>query len=381
MKPLDYSGPVAPSRRARSGGTKRPRPAIVKEMARAAGLVLVDQSALRLTRRKAGRGYCYFDASGTLITDEPTRARLASLAVPPAHTQVRYAENPRAHLQAVGYDAAGRLQYRYHPRWELVRERCKAERLARFAEALSTIRRAVARDLGSPPGSRTFALSAVVELVTLTAIRAGEEGYARARGTRGAATLLKSNLRSEEGLLILSFRAKGGRRTVCQISDPRFIAIVSSLSALPGRRLFQYRDDAGAVRTVRAGDVNAYLKKVAGVPVSLKDFRTLVASASVLDILARAEPASSARARNAQVVAAIRAAAETLNNTPAICRKSYVMPAVVAAFEDGTLSRFAATLKRCRSPIRRAGILAELIRESCGAGASVTLKDAPRASP
>lgn len=334
------------------------------EVARAAGLVLVKETALTLSRRKAGRGFCYLDAAGKAITDPATRTRLASLAVPPAYTHVRYAADPRAHLQAVGRDAAGRLQYRYHPKWETVRERCKAERLARFAEALGAIRRAVGRDLSGPAGSRRFALAAVIELVTLTAIRAGEEDYARARGTRGAATLLKSNLRVDGERAILSFRAKGGRRTVCEITDPRFLTTVAAFTGLPGRRLFQYRDETGTVRPVRAGDVNAYLKEIAGVSVSLKDFRTLVASACVLDILARAEPATSVRGRNAQIVAAVRAAAETLHNTPAICRKSYVAPAVFAAFEEGTLTRFAATLRRCRSTVRRATILAELIHQS-----------------
>lgn len=342
----------------------RERKGSIAELARRAGLVLVDQSTLTLTRRKAGRGFCYLDAAGRPIRDAETRGRLASLAVPPAYTDVRYSADPKSHLQAVGRDAAGRIQYRYHPSWEEVRERRKASRLARFAEALTTIRRAVSRDLGAPPGSRALACAAVIELVTLTAIRAGEEAHARARGTRGATTLLKSNLRPDREQLVLSFRGKGGRRVVCEIADARLQSVVAGLMQLPGRRLFQYRDEDGTVRPMRAGGVNAYLKAIAGVPVSLKDFRTLVASASVLEALAQAEPAASAGKRNAQILAAIRAAADTLKNTPTVCRKSYVLPAVVTAFEDGTLARFAGTLRRCRSPVRRAAILAELIRQS-----------------
>lgn len=349
----------------RAPGRKRKSP--LADLARAAGLILVERSSLRITRRKAGRGFCYLDAAGRVIRDAEIRARLSSLAVPPAYVDVRYAADPRAHLQAVGRDAAGRVQYRYHPRWEEVRARRKAERLARFADALPRIRRAVVRDLGCPAGTRALALAAVIELVTLTAIRAGEEAYARASGTRGAATLLKSNLRRDGARVVLSFRAKGGRRVVCEIDDPRFRAVVAALCELPGRRLFQYRDDGGAVRPVRAAEVNAYLTDIAGVPVSLKDFRTLVASAGVLDALARTERADSARGRNAQIVAAVHAAAQVLHNTPAICRKSYVLPAVVVAFEEGTLARFASALKRCRSTVRRATILAELIRQSGGA--------------
>lgn len=284
--------------------------------------------------------------------------------MPPAYTDVRYSPDPTSHLQAVGRDAAGRIQYRYHPSWEEVRERRKASRLARFAEKLTTIRRAVSRDLGAPLGSRALACAGVIELVSLTAIRAGEEAHARVRGTRGATTLLKSNLRPDGDRLLLSFRGKGGRRIVCEIADPRLQSVVTGLMQLPGRRLFQYRDEDGTVRPVRAGGVNAYLKAVAGVPVSLKDFRTLVASAGVLEALARSEPATNARARNAQILAAIGEAADTLKNTPTVCRKSYVLSAVVTAFEDGTLARFAGALRRCRSPARRAAILADLIRQS-----------------
>ncbi len=344
-----------------SGRTARTR--TTAKLARAVGLVMVQRDTLDITRRRYGRGYRYFDGAGAPLTDKAVIARLAALAVPPAYQEVRFSAHPRAHLQAVGRDAAGRVQYRYHPAWEEVRGQLKAERLARFAEALPRIRRRVARDLAAPLGSRVLALAGVVELVTLTAIRPGEEAYAKARGTRGAATLLKSNLREKPEGLQLSFQAKGGRQVVCAISDPRFRALVAGLRQLPGRRLFQYRNGEGEVRAVRAGDVNAYLKQVAGIPVSLKDFRTLVASARVLEELAGRAPAASDRRRNAQILEAVRLAAETLHNTPAICRKSYVLPAVVEAFEDGTLSRFSQLLKRYRSPMRRATLLATLIRE------------------
>lgn len=344
--------------------SRKARARTTAQLARAAGLVMVRRDTLNITRRRCGRGYRYFDGTGKPITDKDLISRLAALAVPPAYADVRFASHPRAHLQAVGRDAAGRVQYRYHPDWEAVRGQLKAERLARFAEALPRIRRRVARDLSAPVGSRLLALAGVVELVTLTAIRPGEEAYARERGTRGAATLLKSNLRHKPQGLELSFQAKGGRKVVCAIADPRFLSLVAALRQLPGRRLFQYRNAQDEVRPVRAGDVNAYLKQVSGIPVSLKDFRTLVASARVLEELAVREPAASDRRRNAQILEAVRIAAETLHNTPAICRKSYVLPAVVEAFEDGTLSRFSQFLKRYRSPMRRATLLATLIRES-----------------
>lgn len=332
----------------------------VKSLAAKAGLVLVRPEDLTLTRRRAGKGFSYRDAEGQPIRDPETLARLASLAVPPAYAEVRFSPDPRGHLQAIGRDAAGRIQYRYHPDWEKVREWRKAKRLATFARALPKVRRAVGRDLSGGTPTRRFALAAVVELVALTCIRAGGEAYAR-NGTRGAATLLKSNVKVEDGRVVLKFRAKGGQPQVREICVPRVVSVVQTLMTVPGRRLFQWRDPDGAVRLVRAGDVNAYLKEVSGAGISLKDFRTLVASASVLETLAATVPATSARARRRQVLEAVREAAEELANTPAVCRRSYVHGAIVTAFEDGALKRFSHMLKGCRSATRRAEVLADLM--------------------
>jgi DNA topoisomerase-1 len=332
--------------------------------ARAAGLVMIRSDKLAIWRKRVGRGYRFFDAAGHAIADKEVIARLRSLAVPPAYNDVRYAAEPRAHLQAVGRDAAGRLQYRYHRDWTQVRDRLKTDRLARFAGVLPRVRRRVSRDLRAAMGLREFALASVVELVALTAIRPGGEDYAKARGTRGAATLLKSNFTEKDGALELSFKAKGGRIVTYQISDARFRDAAAALRGLPGRRMFQYRNAEGVARPIRAAEVNAYLREISGGPASLKDFRTLVASARVLEDLAGREPAASDRRRNAQILAAVRMAADTLHNTPAICRKSYVLPAVVDAFEEGSLARFSRMAKRGRSPLLRAALLAALIQEN-----------------
>src|SRR5262249_7154911 len=153
----------------------------------------------------------YYTADGRPISDRSVVRRLKALAVPPAYTEVRHAEDPRGHLQAVGRDAAGRLQYRYHPEWEKVREARKAQRLAHLAAALPRIRRSAARHLAGDAPTRELALSAVIELVARTAIRPGSESYARERGTRGAATLLKSNVTISGDTIALSFRSKGGK--------------------------------------------------------------------------------------------------------------------------------------------------------------------------
>jgi DNA topoisomerase-1 len=324
------------------------------------GLRYVSTDTLTIRRQRKGDGYRFISARGRTIRDEITRARLKRLAVPPAYEDVLYAADPRAHIQAIGRDAAGRLQYRYHPEWEKVRERRKAKRLQRLVEALPRIRRAVNKHLGLAEPMREFALAAVIELVSCSAIRPGSESYAKANGTRGAATLLKSNITVDGATVTLKFRAKGGKAVEKEFRCPRVASALNVLVGLPGRRLFQYRAEDG-VRFVTASDVNAFLREIAGVKISLKDFRTLCASAAALEALAHMAPATSERGRRRQVKEAVTAVSEELANTPTICRKSYVHQTVVAAFENGKLTKFSETLKRRRSPAHREQLLAQVV--------------------
>lgn len=330
-------------------------------MAKRIGLRYVSRDQLTIRRERRGRGWRYVSASGRPIRNASVVRRLARLAVPPAYEAVLYADDPAAHLQAVGRDAAGRLQYRYHPDWEKVREQRKARRLARLAESLPRIRRSIGQHLAGSEPSRELALSALIELVSCSAIRAGRETYLRERGTRGAATLLKSNVTVTGDSISLRFRGKGGKIIAKEVACPRLIGALERLNKLPGRRLFQYRNGDGEVRPVRAREANAFLRDVAGVNISLKDFRTLMASASILEMLVRAKPARSERARRRQVLQAIRVAADDLHNTPAICRRSYAHGSVIAAFEDGMLERFSAALAGSRSPTKRARVLAQVV--------------------
>jgi DNA topoisomerase-1 len=323
------------------------------------GLKYISTDQLTIQRQRHGRGFGYYKADGTAVTAAEKR-RLAALAVPPAYQDVLYAADPRAHIQAVGRDTAGRLQYRYHPQWQHVREVRKARRLARLADALPRVQRSVSQHLSGSAATRELALSAVVELVARSAIRPGSEEYARLRGTRGAATLLKSNVSVYGERVKLRFKAKGGKLIEKEIHAAKLASAIHVLQQLPGRRLFQYRNSNDALHAANAREVNEFLRDLAGEDISLKDFRTLLASVSVLDALARAEPAASKRARRRQIIEAICEAAAELGNTPAICRKSYVHETVVNAFEDGALERFAETLRASRSTARRAKVLAKV---------------------
>jgi DNA topoisomerase-1 len=343
------------------GAQRKKRLSSAAGLAKRLGLRLVTRDALTISRRRCGRGFAYYAADGSLIRDASVVRRLAALAVPPAYQDVLCAEDPSAHLQAVGRDAAGRLQYRYHPKWERVREARKAQRMARLLDALPHIRRSVAQHLAQDEPTRAFALAAVIELVAHSAIRPGSESYARLRGTRGAATLLKSNVTISGATVTLLFRAKGGQEVHKELAAPRLVAAIEALRRLPGRRLFQYRGEDGEIRAVRASEVNRFLREIAQAQISLKDFRTLCASASALETLARTLPAASPRQRRKQVLAAVRAAAAELHNTPAICRKSYIHETVVSAFENGVLERFSDTLRACRSAARKEQFLAQIV--------------------
>lgn len=335
--------------------------AFVRNLAKAKGLTLVASAALTVRRIPRGTGFSYCHAGGSRVHNKRELARLNALAVPPAYVEVRFAADPSAHLQAIGTDAAGRLQYRYHPAWTEVREAVKARRLARLARALPAIKRAVVRTLASAGPSVDFAAAAVVHLVDLTALRAGAERHARDRGTGGASTLLKSNVAVSGDAVLLEFKAKGARTVTKEVRDARLAKAVARLQRLPGRRLFQYRAPDGAVHPVRAREVNSYLREVGGRRISLKDFRTLVGSGGVLEALAAQPAGRSQRERRSQLRSAVVEIAGELANTPTVCRKSYVHGAVVAAFESGRLSRMR---KPPRSPAKKATALARLVTKT-----------------
>lgn len=326
------------------------------------GITEGSRDDLMITRRKRGEGWSFHGPSGKEITDEGVLKRLNALAMPPAYTDVRYTKDPRAHLQAVGIDADGRPQYRYHPDWVAVRESAKAKRLGQIAKSLPRIRRALNRDLKTKGAPRTLALAACVDLIARTSIRAGGERYEAERGHRGATTLLKKNVVIAKGEIRLAFRGKGGKDITRCATAPKLCAALHRLLALPGKYLFQFRRDDDSIGRLRAGDVNGYLKEIAGAAISLKDFRTLQGSSLVAGHLAAEDPSPSAAGRKRQIKAAVTLAAEELANTPAIARKSYVHDRVVDAFESGKLKRMAKKRPAMLSDTARAEFLADIVK-------------------
>ena len=318
----------------------------LKRWARQSGLRLVTPEALVIRRCRSGRGFRYLDPRGRRIVHEATIKRIRSLAIPPAYEDVLIAGDARAHIQAIGRDEAGRTQYRYHPDWEAVREMRKVDRLDALCAGLPRIRRRVARDLRRPELCRYRVLAAVVALIDRTHIRIGCEDYVHSGRSRGAATLLKSNVEIEGDDVRLAFRGKGGKQIVCGVCSPSLARTIADLKRQPGSRLFRYRDENGRLRTVSAAETNAYLREISGAPISAKDFRTLAATAAAVERLGTIEPAAGVTTRRRQLGVVFREIAAMLGNTPATTRKSYVHRRVVETFDGGKLRSFIAAAPR-----------------------------------
>ena len=299
-------------------------------------LKMVTRADLTIARQRRGRGFCFRDAEGALVCDEPFKARIAELAIPPAWRDVRVAPDARAHIQCVGTDEAGRVQYIYHPDWEARRSARKLRRLALLAAALPRIRRRVRKDLGAPAGSIALAQAIAVSLIDRTAMRVGSEEYLRENGTRGAATLFVADVSVTGSRIAVAFLAKGGKQVRYELKDSKLADAIARIAALPGKRLLvHYESDTLVALGTRA--VNDYLRRISGVDISAKDFRTLRASALAAEALAKLEPGHSESARKRQMASVARDVAEVLQNTPAISRKSYIAPALFQLFDSGQL--------------------------------------------
>jgi DNA topoisomerase-1 len=299
---------------------------------RTAALCYATDAERGITRRRAGEGFSYRTVSGRPLRDKSTLERIHSLAIPPAWIEVWICPHPNGHLQATGRDARGRKQYRYHARWSAVRDDAKYARLTAFARALPKLRRRVRADLRQSGLPRTKVLAIIVRLLEDTFVRVGNEEYARDNLSFGLTTMQNRHAKVAGSRVRLRFRGKGGTTHDVDIADRRLARMVKRCRELPGQQLFQYIDDDGEPQPVDSGDVNAYLREVTGADFTAKDFRTwggTLLAAAHLPKEPTEEPPGPAELR-----AAVEAVSQSLGNTPAICRKCYIHPAVLDAFED-----------------------------------------------
>jgi DNA topoisomerase-1 len=308
-----------------------------RDAAEEAGLRYVSDERPGITRRRAGKGFAYRDPEGRAVREKATLGRIRALAIPPAWTKVWICPHADGHIQATGRDARGRKQYRYHARWRAVRDAAKYEHLLDFARLLPSIRDRIAADMGRRGLPREKVLATVVHLLETTLIRVGNDDYARANGSYGLTTLKDRHARIEGSTLRFVFKGKSGRSWSLGLQDRRVARIVRACQDLPGQELFQYRDDAGAVRDVTSADVNAYLREITGAAVTAKDFRTWAGTVLAAIALQEFERVDSATAAKRNIRQAIERVAARLGNTPTICRACYVHPAVLDTYLEGDL--------------------------------------------
>ncbi|GAA0861466.1 DNA topoisomerase IB [Sphingopyxis soli] len=291
-----------------------------------ARLIHVDDSLPGISRQRIDGGWRYRDAQGRIIRDAAEIRRLNAIALPPAYEDAWFCPAPNGHILATGYDARGRKQYRYHPDFRLAQDADKYDRCAAFGHALPLLRARLADDLARRTLCRERIVGAVVRLLDLAALRVGNEQYAAANKSFGATTLRRRHAKLSGQTLRLSYRAKGGLMREVTISDRNLATLVRRLQDLPGQHLFQYRDE-GAVCAVGSADVNAYIREAMGTEFSAKHFRTWSASVEAFAFLYDAPEPPTLKAMVAHV-------ADRLGNTPAVARKAYVHPAMIAAAQD-----------------------------------------------
>jgi DNA topoisomerase-1 len=296
-----------------------------------------DELDLRRVRR--GRGFSYHRPDGSRVSDDATLERIRAIVIPPAWTDVRISDTADSHLQAVGRDARGRLQYRYHPHWTEFRNRVKFDRLPAFAAALPAIRRRVDADLAGPGVSREKVLATVVELLQTTLIRVGNDEYARENGAYGLTTFRNRHSRVNGGDIAFVFTGKSGLQHEVHAQDRRIATVLRRCQEIPGQRLFQYLDPDGTPVAVHSHDVNDYLRDAGDADVTAKDFRTWVATVSAAAGLGRLEPPDSEREEQSLIREVVESVAQDLGNTPAVARASYIHPQVIESFGTGELAR------------------------------------------
>ncbi|MEJ5061110.1 MULTISPECIES: DNA topoisomerase IB [unclassified Pseudomonas] len=298
----------------------------------------VDDTQPGLTRRKLRGKFCYFDPAGQRITDPDEIKRINALAVPPAYTDVWICADPRGHLQATGRDARGRKQYRYHPRWREVRDTDKYSRLRDFGLALPKLRKQLEVLLEAPGFSRDKVMATVITLLDATLIRVGNSQYARDNRSYGLTTLRNRHVEVNGSAILFQFRGKSGVEHQITVKDRRLARIIKRCQEIPGQNLFQYIDENGERRTITSNDVNAYLQTLTGADFTAKDYRTWAGSALALAALRELQWQPESEAKR-HVVEMVKNVAKQLGNTPAVCRKCYIHPAVLEGFVLGALAQ------------------------------------------
>jgi DNA topoisomerase-1 len=305
--------------------------------ARVVGLRHVSDDKPGIQRAGNGKNFRYRDAAGKIVHDRETLARIKSLVIPPAWTEVWICPEANGHLQATGRDDRGRKQFRYHPRWREIRDETKYARMILFARTLPKIRRRIRKDMSLRGLPRNKVLATVARLLEVSLIRVGNDEYARENDSFGLTTMRNRHVDVNGSELRFHFRGKAGKWHNVDIRDRNIAKIVERCQDLPGQELFQFVDDEGERHDVRSEDVNEYLRETSGQDFTAKDFRTWAGTVLVAMALREFEKFDTKAQAKKNVVAAIESVARKLGNTPAVCKKCYIHPHVLDSYLDGTL--------------------------------------------
>jgi DNA topoisomerase-1 len=305
--------------------------------AQEAGLRWVSDTRLGIRREMGSLGFRYIGVNGRVIRHKAEITRINKLAIPPAWTAVWICPDPRGHIQATGRDAKGRKQYRYHPEWRTYRDENKYDRMIAFADALPKIRRRTNADLARPGLPREKVLATVVQLLEKSLIRVGNDEYAKKNRSFGLTTMRNKHVEVKGSTVKFEFKGKSGVRHSVDVSDARLARVVRACQDLPGQELFEYFDEDGERRDVGSGDVNAYLKEITGQDFTAKDFRTWAGTVLACTALQEFQKFESQAQAKKNVVQAVEAVAGVLGNTRTVCRKSYIHPAILDSYMDGTM--------------------------------------------
>lgn len=287
-----------------------------------------------IQRLKRGGGFIYLRPNGQRVNPEDL-LRIRALAIPPAWRDVWICPKPDGHLQAVGWDAKGRKQYRYHPDWRASRDSVKYGKLRQFAERLPAIRRQVARDLALSGLSREKILATIVRLLDTTLIRVGNDIYAKENHSFGLTTMRDRHVSVEGSTIQFSFRGKSGIHHQVVLDDRHLAQIIRQSRDLPGYELFQYLDAEGRRRSVHASDVNDYLKRIGGQDITAKDFRTWAGTVLAVQFLQGLPPAESSKEAKQNIARAVESVAHRLRNTKTVCRQCYIHPTILESYFEG----------------------------------------------
>ena len=311
-----------------------------KITAKAVGLRYVADSTPGYTRKKAGKGWSFYDKDGALVKDKELISRFNKLVIPPAYTNVWISPYENGHLQFTGTDAAGRKQYRYHAYWNKIRNQSKYHRLQTFAAHLPAIRKQVDKDLSRPHLDHDKIVALVVRLMELTSIRVGNESYKKLYGSFGLTTLMDKHVKIQGADINFEFKGKKGVFHKIALHSVKLARLVKQCRDIPGKELFQYYNADGTRCTIGSGDVNHYLKEITGEDFTAKDFRTWAGSVSALYAIKQAGEFETLTECRKKIISVLDEVAINLGNTRTVCKKYYVHPTVIKSYEEGSIFKY-----------------------------------------